>query len=605
MILYSYNSATLLLFFLRRAVNRILLRRGLCKSDGHHTLNQLHRTTRHSSVSLLSLLLSVALATPALVTLALVTPAWADFKKGMQAYQLGDYGAAIKQWQPLADSGDKNAQFQLGLMHEMGFGTPRNLAEACAWYAEAADKKHPGAVSATVRFKRAHPDAVRAAKTIRAQRRLKARQEAELKRLREERLRTEARAKNRQDRRNSSGAPAGAPRQRKTKTQDNFVFSLPPDWDEADAGAFSNAATGARIDVLDIGPKTRLYQEKGQTPETWSELILIDRLANNAAHSPETLYRQWRGRVMAGCHPGQGEDPTANRKKSALVTTSFYTCAKLQTGPQALHAMMKAVRGKKSVYFIRRFWRGDAIAVSERAELRQRFAGWGDWFDSVAMEKKQQPEIARKNYISGYGVIVSHLGHILTNAHLVRGCSKLRFSSRKAEWLAFDSASGLALFKHRPGTGGVAAFREAGEVEKGAPVVLSSNLHLGDFKKSKPKTELSVSAGVVEALAAPDGDGRYLSVSLPLVDELSGSPLLDLAGRVAGMALARTVVAGITGIERSALEGGNFVIPAGSIKRFMASQGLRFRTSPAPENLSAGEVGDKARAFTVLVECWK
>ncbi|MDA1023870.1 MAG: trypsin-like peptidase domain-containing protein [Proteobacteria bacterium] len=545
---------------------------------------------------MLSLLLIIAFATP-----ALVTPAWADYKKGLAAYQLGDYAAAAKQWQPLADSGDKNAQFQLGQMHEMGFGMPRNLAEAYAWYAEAADKKHPGAVGAIVRFKRAHPDAVRAAKTIRAQRRVKARQEAELKRLREERLRTEARTRNHQDRRNSSGAS----RQRKTKTQDNFVFSLPPGWDEGDAGAFSNAATGARIDVLDIGPKTRLYQEEGQTPETWSELILIDRFANNAAHSPETLYRQWRGRVMAGCHPGQGEDPNTNRKKSALVTTSFYTCAKLQTGPQALHAMMKAVRGKKSVYFIRRFWRGETIAVSERAALRQRFAGWGGWFDSVAMAKKKKSGIARKNYISGYGIIVSHLGHILTNAHLVRGCRKLRFSSRKAEWLAFDSASGLALFKQRPGTGGVASFREVGEVEKGAPVVLSSNPHPGDFKKSKPKTELSVSAGVVDALAAPDGDGRYLSVSLPLVDDLSGSPLLDMAGRIAGMALARAAVAGITGIEKSALESGNFVIPAASIKRFMASQGLRFRTSPSPENLSAGEAGDTARAFTVLVECWK
>ncbi|MEE8352590.1 MAG: tetratricopeptide repeat-containing serine protease family protein [Rhodospirillales bacterium] len=551
------------------------------------------RKTRRSTVALLSLLLIVYLAPPAL----------ADYKKGMQAYQRGDYGAAAKEWQPLADSGDKNAQFQLGLMHEMGFGMPRNLAQAYAWYAEAADKKHPGAVSAIVRFKRAHPDVVRVAKTIRAQRNLKALQEAELKRFRKERLRAEARTKNRQDRRVRSRAPVVASRLRKTITQDNFIFSLPPGWNEVGAGAFSNAA--ARIDVLDIGPKTRLYQERGQTPDIWSELILIDRFANNAAHSPETLYRQWRGRMMAGCHPGQGEDPNANRKKSALVTTSFYTCAKLQAGHQSLHAMMKAVRGKKSVYFVRRFWRGDSIVVSERAALRQRFAGWRGWLDTVAMKKKKKPEIARKNYISGYGIVISHLGHILTNAHLVRSCRKLRFSTRKAEWLAFDSASGLALFKHRPGTGGVASFREVGEVDKGAPVVLSSNPYHGDFKKSKLKIELSVSAGVVDALAAPDGDGRYLSVSLPLVDELSGSPLLDLAGRIVGIALARIAVADITGIERPALEGGNFVIPAASIKRFMASQGLRFRTSPAPENLSAGEVGDKARAFTVLVECWK
>ena len=38
----------------------------------------------------------------------------ADFESGWQAYQRGDFGDALKEWRPLAESGDRRAQFNLG-----------------------------------------------------------------------------------------------------------------------------------------------------------------------------------------------------------------------------------------------------------------------------------------------------------------------------------------------------------------------------------------------------------------------------------------------------------------------------------------------------------
>lgn len=43
-----------------------------------------------------------------------------DFDAGMQAYLEGDYAAALHEWRPLAEQGDAEAQFNLGIMFYEG-----------------------------------------------------------------------------------------------------------------------------------------------------------------------------------------------------------------------------------------------------------------------------------------------------------------------------------------------------------------------------------------------------------------------------------------------------------------------------------------------------
>ena len=47
--------------------------------------------------------------------LAAALPAAADFQAGLQAYERKDYATAVKEWQPLAEKGDANAQYNMGL----------------------------------------------------------------------------------------------------------------------------------------------------------------------------------------------------------------------------------------------------------------------------------------------------------------------------------------------------------------------------------------------------------------------------------------------------------------------------------------------------------
>lgn len=76
--------------------------------------------------------------------LACAAPAWADdhaqFQQGYTAYQAGNYAQALRLWQPLAQKGNAEAQFALGLMYDKGQGVAQTDRQAAAWYQKAADQ---------------------------------------------------------------------------------------------------------------------------------------------------------------------------------------------------------------------------------------------------------------------------------------------------------------------------------------------------------------------------------------------------------------------------------------------------------------------------------
>ena len=49
---------------------------------------------------------------------------------GWVAFRDGDFAAAVGTWQPVAESGDSEAQYMLGLMHDEGRGIPKDAYEA-------------------------------------------------------------------------------------------------------------------------------------------------------------------------------------------------------------------------------------------------------------------------------------------------------------------------------------------------------------------------------------------------------------------------------------------------------------------------------------------
>jgi TPR repeat protein len=57
----------------------------------------------------------------------------ADFQAGFAAAQKGDYAAALREWTPLAEQGDAEAQFNLGVMYFEGQGDLQDYVTAHMW----------------------------------------------------------------------------------------------------------------------------------------------------------------------------------------------------------------------------------------------------------------------------------------------------------------------------------------------------------------------------------------------------------------------------------------------------------------------------------------
>jgi cell division septation protein DedD len=70
------------------------------------------------------------------------SPALADVRRGIEAWQAGNYPAAIAEWRPLADGGDADAQFNMGQAYMLGRGVPSDQKAAQGWYEKAARQGH-------------------------------------------------------------------------------------------------------------------------------------------------------------------------------------------------------------------------------------------------------------------------------------------------------------------------------------------------------------------------------------------------------------------------------------------------------------------------------
>ena len=63
-----------------------------------------------------------------------------DFGKGEEAYERGDYSTALREWRPLAEQGEAQAQYRLGFLYQFGQGVPQDYERAVMWYRKAADQ---------------------------------------------------------------------------------------------------------------------------------------------------------------------------------------------------------------------------------------------------------------------------------------------------------------------------------------------------------------------------------------------------------------------------------------------------------------------------------
>lgn len=201
--------------------------------------------------------------------------------------------------------------------------------------------------------------------------------------------------------------------------------------------------------------------------------------------------------------------------------------------------------------------------------------------------------------MTGSGFRVSTDGHILTNAHVVRGCSEVRAPAGMPVRVVAYGAADLALLESSSTSpDAVAAFRQGRGIRSGAGVVV-----VGHPFDGMPAAEASVSAGIVSALAGPGDDRRLIQITAPVQPGNSGGPVLDSAGNVIGVVLTRLNAhefARDMGYPQTV----NFAVAAGAARAFLNAESVPYLTAPSQTTLPTDQVATTGKRFTVLVECW-
>jgi len=68
-----------------------------------------------------------------------------DFRRGLSAFNRGEYGETLQQWLPLARLEDADAQAGLGYLYFKGLGVLQDYGEAAVWFSRAAERGQPEA----------------------------------------------------------------------------------------------------------------------------------------------------------------------------------------------------------------------------------------------------------------------------------------------------------------------------------------------------------------------------------------------------------------------------------------------------------------------------
>jgi hypothetical protein len=85
--------------------------------------------------------LTTVIPATAILLALLFNTAWAQsFQDGVDAYDEGDYEAALEIFQSFAEEGNDAARFYLGFMYNDGLGVAEDDAEAVLWYRAAAEQ---------------------------------------------------------------------------------------------------------------------------------------------------------------------------------------------------------------------------------------------------------------------------------------------------------------------------------------------------------------------------------------------------------------------------------------------------------------------------------
>jgi S1-C subfamily serine protease len=203
---------------------------------------------------------------------------------------------------------------------------------------------------------------------------------------------------------------------------------------------------------------------------------------------------------------------------------------------------------------------------------------------------------------SGTGFVVSRSGHILTNAHVVDGCSTLTGRAPSGSFpltlLNADSQNDLAVLQSSAPLPAVATFRDGRGVRPGDDVIAAG------FPLQKVlANQMNVTTGTVSALAGLQDNAAQLQITAPIQPGNSGGPLLDRSGHVVGVVVSKLDALAIASQSGTIPENINFAVKGEVARTYLDSRGVDYLTAASGAAQATADIAEAAKAYTVFITC--
>jgi len=194
---------------------------------------------------------------------------------------------------------------------------------------------------------------------------------------------------------------------------------------------------------------------------------------------------------------------------------------------------------------------------------------------------------------SGTAFFINNRGHLLTNNHVVEGCSLSKITYKNndydAKLIATDKTLDLALLKAelKPKT----FFNFSKDETKKLNTIYVAGYPLGKGLSD----DLKISSGIVSSLKGFEDNSNEIQIDAPINSGNSGGPIINENGDLIAIA--------VSGMAKDQTEGINFGIKSSAAERFLKSNDINFNKSLYSRSKNKEQLRNILEEGTVYTYC--
>ena len=205
---------------------------------------------------------------------------------------------------------------------------------------------------------------------------------------------------------------------------------------------------------------------------------------------------------------------------------------------------------------------------------------------------------------SGTAFVINNDGHLLTNNHVIEGCSEMTFQIRGSattgvSLISANTSADLALLKIDSFDANPAKFAPSSSIQMGAELFVYGFPLADDLSAQGNFTN-----GIVSAASGLNDDMTQFQMTAPIQPGNSGGPVLNRNGNVIGVVVATANQDFFRQQRGTDTQNINFAIHGEVTKRFLESNNIAYEeASSEPKSLQLSEVARRAQEYTGILIC--